>query len=148
MEHSTRRLFIAEKNEGAYMNGEKINVASITTLDHKTKLYIDEHWEINRKIFSEKLKRFNVSDLRSFAAYFADLASGNVDAVLGCTRKDNLEPAIGFGLTQEAGGIIVAIDGSNWSDKRYGKFGQDVQIPFVAAATNELAKQILDYLRT
>lgn len=151
MEHSTNKLFIAEKGKGCHTistEGEKqTRVAISSSLAKKTRIYIDEHWELNRKTFSEKLaNEFTIKDLRSFAAYFADLISGEVDLVLACTRKGNLEPAIGYGLVSESGEVMVSIDGSSLQDKKYLEFGQIEQTPIISATSQSLALKLIEYL--
>jgi fructose-1,6-bisphosphatase/inositol monophosphatase family enzyme len=47
----------------------------------------------------------------SSAVHYIDLANGQADAVLECTRKGNLEIGISYGLVKEAGGVIRGING-------------------------------------
>ena len=154
MEHPTKRLFIALKNGGAFiMEGDKrtpIHSSGRTQLDPDTQIYIDEYFEINRNTFSNKLQNFKPKS-RDFSAgssavHYADVASGVADLVLECTRKNNLEIAIAYGLETEAGAVMVDLDGVTIGDKKYLEFGQKETVPIITAATKELADRLLEHL--
>lgn len=150
MEHSTKRLFFASKGKGSFViiDGKAIPIhcSATSRLDKKTRIYIDEYWDINRETFSAKLQGFNTAFLESSSVHYVDLASGNVDLVLECTRKGNLEIAVAYGLETEAGGSIVTLDGVNLGRKKYLKFGQDKYIPVVFASTKRLAKELIEHI--
>ncbi len=151
-EHSTGKLFFAEKEVGAFVNigeqKEKLHVSNKNLLNNETKIYINEYWDICQKIFTDNLiKEFKWSDPKAYSSYFSDLISGNVDLVLTCTSKNNLELAIGFGLLKEAGGIMIDINGRNLQKEKYLEFGQKEQLPIIIASTNELAKELIQYLK-
>ena len=93
--------------------------------------------------FLSKLKGFDVKYLLSSAAHYSDLVSGEADLVLECTRKLNLEIAAAYGLIKEAGGVVLASDGSSFHNKKYLKFGQDEYLPIIAASTEELGKNLI-----
>ncbi|MBU0953211.1 MAG: hypothetical protein KKA90_02185 [Nanoarchaeota archaeon] len=150
MEHATRRLFYAVNGKGSFLiaNGktETIACSKSTELSEKTRIYVDEYFETNRKIFSAKLQGFHVSYLGSSAVYYADLASGSADLVLECTRKRNLEIAIAYGLETESGGVMVTADGRSLGPCPYLEFGHDIQVPVVSAATKELAEALIGHI--
>lgn len=155
MEHSTKRLFIAFKNGGAFViKGNKkipIHSSNKTKLDQNTQIYIDEYFEINRYMFSNKLQNFKPKS-RDFSAgssavHYVDAASGAVDLVLECTRKKNFEIAVAYGLETEAGAVMVDLNGADIGNKKYLEFGQQEKIPIITAATKELADRLLEYIK-
>lgn len=152
MEHSTKRLFVAQRNGGAFVvKGDKrtpVHSSGRTQLDPSAQIYIDEYFEINREIFSKKLKGFNTHYGGSSAVYYADVASGAADLILECTRKNNLEIAIAYGLETEAGAVMVGLDGASLGDKKYLEFGQKEKVPIITAATRELAERLLEHIKT
>ena len=146
MEHPTGRLYVAERGNGAWvLEGDsrtQLRVSPAASL-REARIYVDTYWEVNRRAFSDRLAGHNVEDPRSFATYFSDLISGKADLVCACTRKGNLEPAIGYAFVKEAGGTMLTLEGEAWGDKRYLEFGQEEQIPFIAAASPALAEELL-----
>ncbi|MBU0471938.1 MAG: hypothetical protein KKF89_04810 [Nanoarchaeota archaeon] len=156
MEHSTRRLFHAFKNKGSFViendNIIPIKCSSCKTLDKETRVYIDEKdndqkWHpFMKEIFTNKLKGYDLKWLGSSAVYYADLASGNADLALECTRKGNLEIAVAYGLVTESGGVIISLEGTSLESKKYLEFGQDKYIPVISAATKELALKLIEYI--
>lgn len=72
--------------------------------------------------------------------------SGEVDAVIESTRKGNLEIGAAFAIINEAGGVILSIDGRNLKDEKFFSFGQDHDIPIVDAANLELGQKIISQL--
>ncbi len=150
MEHSKNKLFYATKGNGSFVieNDKKtpIKCSNCKTLDKRTRIYIDEYWDINKKTFSEKLKGFNTTYLGSSAVYYVDLASGKTDLVLECTRKGNLEIAVAYGLEIESGGVVVTSDGLSLGQKKYLEFGQDRYIPVISASTKQMAKELIKHI--
>ncbi len=151
MEHSTKRLFYAIKGKGSFVivDGKPghIHCSESKILDKNTRIYVDEYSEINRRVFSSKLQGFRVTYSGSSAVYYVDLANGNADLVLECTRKRNLEIAGVYGLEIESGGCIVGLDGASLGSQKYLEFGQDKQIPVISASTEELAKQLIKHIK-
>lgn len=64
-----------------------------------------------------------------------------------CTRKHNLEIAVAYPLVTLAGGIFVTMDGKSAGDK-YLQFGQKDKTPVVASTSENLAKELIDYVKT
>jgi len=151
MQHATKRLYIAVKNGGAFIiEGDKktqIHSSKKTVLDTDTRIYVDEYFEINKKTFSENLKEFEVKCLGSSAIYYADVASGDADLALECTRKNNLEIAIAYGLETEAGAVMVDLNGVSIADKKYLEFGQKEKLPIITAATKELSEKLIEHIK-
>lgn len=154
MEHTTKRLFFAFKDGGAFVRKgsgvEPIHASGRTQLGTGVKIYLNEEFEINRQMFSRKLQLFKPA-FRDFAAgstavHYVDVACGAADIVIECTRKNNLEIAVAYGLLTEAGAVMVDLDKIPIGDKKYLEFGQQESIPIITAATSELASGLLDFV--
>ncbi len=147
MEHATKRMLTAAKGQGIKVqikHFEKPVYASTTMrLDKNTRIYVDDYFEINRKL-AEKLKEYSVRPVRASCAGYADVASGDADLLIECTRKNNLEMAASYGLVKEAGGVMVDGKGEDLGSKRYLEFGQKEQIVVITAATRQLALEVLE----
>jgi len=151
MIHSPRQeLFYSQKGRGCFLHlsGEsrRIRCSNTKTLIENTKIYIDEYFEVNRDQFSRRLIGFDTKSAYSSAVHYTDVAVGSADAALECTRKQNLEIAVAFGLISEAGGAMVTLDGVSLGRKLYRTFGQDEHIPVVTASTAELASSIINHI--
>lgn len=152
MEHSTGRLFSADRDAGSFVmieSGERtlLHVSKKDVMDNTTKIYINEYWEVCRKVFLEKLRKFKTADPRAYATYFSDLGSGNVDLVLTCTGKNNLEIAIGYGFVKEAGGFMVDLESEDFGDKKYLEWGQKEQLPVIVAANMTLVQELINNIK-
>lgn len=147
MEHATGRLFIASKNGGSFVvtdgSATRIQCSNSTVLDDTTRIHIDGTlwWGLDEKTVKPRLDGLKISDLHCSAAHHTDLAMGVVDVVAECTRKNNLEIAIDFGLVREAGGCVVDRDCVGIGQRKYVSWEQDRHVPIVMAATQEIAQQ-------
>lgn len=154
MEHASGRLFYAVKGKGAFVlqNGQTkpIHCRNTEDLDPESiKILADTDFD---KIFQvdvigalrKRLPKFDITTLHAIAAHHSSLANGEVDAVIECTRKGNLEIANSFGLITEAGGAMVTLDGVSIGNKKYLEFGQGQgeYIPVISTATDSLARSI------
>jgi fructose-1,6-bisphosphatase/inositol monophosphatase family enzyme len=148
MQHATGRMFVAEKGQGAYIiekgKRRRIHTSTKQHLAMGMHVYIDEHFEYNRKTFSSRLGEFNPKYEGASSLYYAALAEGSADAVLECTRKGNLEIAVEYGLTCEAGGVIVDLEGQDIGLHRYLEFGQHNHRGVISAASQQLALELLE----
>lgn len=145
MEHPTARLFSATKGVGSFVTrlAEEVSVpihCSNMAVLAKVHGYIDDYWDVNRETFGPLKRQFGLTHSGSSAVHYADLACGNADVVLECTRKGNLEIAVAYGLVREAGGTVVTLDQESLGPQQYFLFGQHKHIPHIAAATAELAR--------
>lgn len=159
VEHTTNRLLYATKGNGSFvidlLSGEKrkITTSGQTVLDkERITIEVDEEpnnawFTLIKDSFLAKLSEYRRPHLAATSAHYVDLASGACGLVLECTRKGNLELGVGFGLVKEAGGVIVDLNGKDIGGKRFRSFGQDTHIPFIAAATKELAQQTVAFLK-
>lgn len=152
MQHSTGRMYVGEKGEGAYSieNGAKqaIHTSTAKSLAEVALLYIDESFEYNRRTFSTPLSKFQPKYEGASSLYYAALAEGSADAVLECTRKGNLEIAVEYGLTREAGGAVIDLNGRDIGEYKYREFGQDSHKGVISAASNALARNILQKINS
>ncbi len=154
MEHATKRLFYGIKGKGSFIlnlgtgTTEIIKASSVKELTKKTKIHIDEYWDINNEVFTSKLKGYNVMDYKHCSSFhYADTAMGIADLTLECTRKGNLEIASAYPIIIEAGGIMVSINGEPLGDKLYLEFGQEKHIPIITAATQQLADEAVSFFK-
>jgi fructose-1,6-bisphosphatase/inositol monophosphatase family enzyme len=147
MQHATDRMFIAEKGKGAYIikDGKEhhIQVSSAHQLDARTRIYIDESFEYNRTTFSQHLIEFHPKYEGASSLYYADLAEGTAEVVLECTRKGNLEIAVEYGITTEAGGVVTDLSGQSIGNQEYLSFGQNSQLGVISAANRSLALELI-----
>ena len=156
MEHASGRLFYAVKGKGAFVleNGQKkeIHCRNTKELDpKKVKIIADSDFD---KIFqldvieavTKRLPELDITTLHATAAHHSSLVNGEIDAVIECTRKGNLEIATSFGLITEAGGAMVTLDGLSVRNKKYLEFGQgqNIHIPIISAATDPLARSLVN----
>jgi len=155
MEHATKRLFFAVRGKGAFimnvLTGKitSIHTAKTTAFDKKTRIHVDEYWEINRQTFLSKLQGYNVQKYNLCSSvHYANVAMGQADLALECTRKGNLEIAAAHGLISEAGGEMISLKGEKISGKKFLAFAQDTHAPIITAATKKLADRTLVFLKT
>ena len=151
MIHSPKQeLFFARKNGGSFVvtDGERraIGCLGTTKLQETTKIYVDDHFEVNRELFTKGLAEFNIQCARSSAVHYTDVARGVADAALECTRKQNLEIAVAYGLITEAGGAMLTLDKASLEHRDYRTFSQDKHTPVVTASNVELAYDIIRHV--
>jgi fructose-1,6-bisphosphatase/inositol monophosphatase family enzyme len=152
MQHTTKRALVGIRGRGAFAissdNEEQpIHTSGHTTFDKKTKMYVDEFFEICRETYSKPLTGFNIAYKKASSLYCADVAEGLADFASECTFKGNLEKAAAYGLIHEAGGVLVDITGNDIGAQKYLEFGQQEHVPVVTAATNELAQKLIAFLK-
>ena len=164
LEHPSGRIFVASKNGGSFIieDGRKIAIGtSEEPLKFKnSRIYVDGYFDVNNAHFSRNLGKFKelyVGTQYKWAGSditYTRLAQGHdeegnpVSAVCECTRKGNLEIAAAVGLIEEAGGVVLTLDGESLAQRRYLSFGQGRRdrIPYIAAANEEVGRQLIDYL--
>ena len=148
MIHSPHQeLFYADKGGGGFVlldnEPRVIKCSGVRELQKTTKLYIDDYFQVNREVFAKGLAEFKLECTGSSAVHYTDVARGTADAAMECTRKQNLEIAVAYGLITEAGGFMMTLDGISLGHRSYKTFSQDRHTPLVAAATSELASNII-----
>jgi fructose-1,6-bisphosphatase/inositol monophosphatase family enzyme len=157
MEHSSKKLYYAVKNKGGFLveKGKQspLKCSTKCSLDDSTRIYVDFEFDKGRNttiiqdVYLSKLKGHNLLREKSSAIHYVDFAHDKSDLVLECTRKGNLEIAVAFVLVNEAGGVIVTIDGTSIGKKKYLTLGQDEYIPIISASTMELARELIKKIR-
>lgn len=144
---TTGRLFMAQKHQGASIvtrGGVQRTVTSgKQDIDTAMQVYIDEYFEYNRTTFSPHFAEFSPKYEAASSQYYAALAEGAADLVLECTRKGNLEIAVQYGLTHEAGGAVIDLDGNDIGSQHYLTFGQQGYQGIISAASSQLAAKAL-----
>jgi myo-inositol-1(or 4)-monophosphatase len=113
-------LYVAEKGQGAYLNGKKIKVSTtkknknINTFCHSRKKS-----DIKKaiKYFSyQKLNGLDCRQLGSAAIELAYVACGRVDSLV-IPGANSWDVAAGALLVEEAGGIVTDFKNKKWSLK-------------------------------
>lgn len=161
MEQSTSRLFFSLRKGGTFLmekgkNPVQVKSSGQTELNKLTKIYINE--DLAREPFNNKDLKIirDLLDSQGFklnqskgssAVDYADLAIGEKDVVLECTRKNNLEIAIAYGLTKESGGVMVDLSGEDMGNKKYNDFGQKEHIMIITASTQDLVSKIVNLMK-
>ena len=158
MEHSTGKLYYGYRSGGSWvcknfeLPPKEIRCSGYKKLDEKTRIQADKNCDEALKMnvihdaFLSKMEGFDIAYPLSSAASFADLASGKTDLVLQCTRKNNLELAVAYGLIKEAEGVIVTTDETDMGKESYLEFGQNDHIPVIAASTKQLAMKLIKHI--
>jgi len=118
---TTNELFSAEKNKGAFLNGDKINVSSEKNLEkfliayaasnHKDLEMIELAVDSVRKILSNcRAIRMRGSAMLDFC----NLANGKFDGLIRIESKPWESPT-GILLVEEAGGMVSDFEGNKWN---------------------------------
>jgi len=113
----TKKLYIAQKNKGAYLNDRRINVSE-RRLKEATMVY-DSSIRYNKEIMLASLKRiadkvFNVRMFGSSVHHLSYLAEGKID--LDIEFNDKIwDFAAGLLLIEEAGGKATDFQGKKWN---------------------------------
>lgn len=151
MMHSQNQLYYAARNRGCLLLGNNkvrsLQCVSKPTLDKITAICADLNYDVTygTDILTTRMRRFkdfNVLVTRSFAAHFVDFVEGKVDAVIGFTRKYDLEIAAAFPLITESGGTVIDISGKYLADQNYNELKKHLYVPFICASTKGLANDI------
>ena len=107
---------IAEKNKGAFLNGEKLKVSDKHSINHSFVLAEFSYSKRKEKIdFLEKLVRETI-DIRNFGSAIYHLlliACGKCDGFVILTIQE-WDVAAGFLFVEEAGGRITSLTGKKW----------------------------------
>lgn len=148
-EHRSKKIYLATRDKGARIIEKNVSKSIYSskekTISAETQIRVDDFFPLNTKVFSEPLKKHGYEHEYngSSAIYYADVSSGQADLALECTRKNNLEIAIAYGLIHEAGGIMVNINGEDLGPKLYREFGQKEHLSVITSATAALAHDLI-----
>ena len=160
LDYINAQIFLAVKDQGAYIisvkGGDKfqIHCSASKNLNPKTTRIRVDGWFPENLTLAQKLGSFEnmfIGSPKNSGAscqYYMDLARGEADIVIECTRKRNLEIAACYGLIREAGGVVITLVDGSWvelGDLKYLEFGQkqNDRIPVVSAANRELANEFV-----
>lgn len=151
MEHASRKLFYAVKNQGAFMKDSQgvypIQTSGLCSLDDNPKVYFTEadfdRFGADKSLIIGALREIPFTRIGSTASHYADLVSGRVDLLIEPTRKGNLELGAACGLVFEAGGTVSTLNGIDLRQQRFLEFGQKESLAIIAAATPELLAEVL-----
>lgn len=113
-------FYIAEKGNGAFLNGRRIKVSAVSEL-RKSYLVYCEGGEKNRKRFIKIIDRIypKVTDVRKIGSAGLEtswVAAGRIEGYF-TTKIDPWDVAAGVLLVQEAGGKISDFKGNLWKPK-------------------------------
>lgn len=155
MEHSTNLLYYALPNQGSFRtdltSGETrvLKTSGITRQEEIALLYHSLGYnDISRRYLNGLPDLFPSEEISSLAATYIDLSSGRAEAIMDVTRKGNLEQMAAFGLIQEAGGVMITLDGESVARQNYSVFGQRESIPLITATSMELALSLRNRVLT
>ncbi len=143
LEHNSKNLWHALRNNGCYLNNTLINTSGRKNLDRRTLMIIDQYTssaDISKflKIYPEAW----IKDFGSAALHLAGVSSGLFDAYISPSQKAH-ELGAGYLLIKEAGGFLTDFNCNNLDKRRY-EF--DAKYPIIAASTPELGKVLLSKL--
>jgi myo-inositol-1(or 4)-monophosphatase len=139
---ATGEEFCAEKGKGAYLNGSRIRVSSVSGLQMSAMSIYGKHFQQDR-IFTlmQKIRRF-----RQFGASALELsyvAAGRIDGFVDLRSTLRVtDAAAGVLICEEAGGRVTDIQGNKIA------FTDKVTLGTCLIATNSLLHQnVIKYLR-
>ena len=118
----TKKLYLAEKSKGAYLNSRRINVSK-RNLKNSTMVY-DSSIRYNKKPILASLEKIvdKVFNLRMFGSsvyHLSSIAEGKID--LDIEFNDKLwDFAAGLLLVEEAGGKATDFAGKKWNSSTKG----------------------------
>lgn len=155
MEHASKRLFYATKNQGAFMKDSQgihpIQTSGLRHLDNNSKVYFTkadfDRFGADKSPIISALQGISFTRIGSTASHYADLVSGKVDLLIEPTRKGNLELGAACGLVFEAKGVVSTLSGIDLRQQRFLEFGQKESLAIIAAATTELFDEVLKRTR-
>ena len=115
-------LYFAEKDEGAYLNGEEISVSDVKQLSNSYVVYCEGNQE-NREKSGEAVSEVypEVTDQRKIGSAGIETAwtaTGRVDGYW-TMQIDPWDVAAGVLLIKEAGGKVTTFEGGQWTPDQH-----------------------------
>ena len=138
----TDETYVATKGQGVRKNGKSVRPRESTSIENAIISYDTKRkWEGH---FAEASSRTltSVYDMRRSASNLLDLcwtAAGSLDAMVDLRDMLPIVHVCGTHMVLEAGGVVLDKNGSHFTVP----IDMDSKMSFVAASTNELAKEIL-----
>jgi fructose-1,6-bisphosphatase/inositol monophosphatase family enzyme len=124
----------------------KLEASPIKSFALADRFAVDDAYSINNELFTEQLMRAGRERPLCFKAScvsYVKLARGDLHAVAECTRKGNLEIAVSYPLTREAGGVVVTQDGQSIGDHHILHWNQNRHELVLSVANQPLAIDML-----
>ena len=154
MEHASRRLFMANRGEGAtlILNADdksllaRARCARTSRFDPKEAVCWDDYRGCLERSFGSSANRLNRISMVASSANYTELITGRIALVVECTRKMNLELACAAAMISESGGVMLTRSGIDFLGQRYKSFAQDENVPVISAATHSLALSLIEFL--
>ena len=136
-----KRMFVAEKGKGAFLNGKRIKVSTKTKLNKSFLTFCHGHQpkQLKRaiKIFQTfKLKGLEMRQFGSAALECAWVASGITDNIM-IPGTNLYDIAAGILLVREAGGKVTDFRGKNW----------DIKSKDMLCSNGKIHNKLLKYLK-
>jgi len=140
-------IYYAEKGEGAYLNEEKIYTSNVESL-REALIGLDLCFLNNEEDIKKLVKflfyAFHTRHFGANALELCQIASGVIDAFIDARNRIRaVDIAAGQLIVKEAGGIIVSLNGEELNMK----VTPEEKTSFIAAANNQLCKEILKVLK-
>ncbi len=144
--HNSKHVYFATRNEGVLRDDVQVSTSGARTPRRKGLVLVDHLMgSIENQGLMEKLMghygKFWFKDIGCAGISFALVASGGADAYVNIGQKGH-ELGAGYLMVREAGGEVLGINGPIGGDS----YDFEGKRPIVAAATPELAREIVGYL--
>ncbi len=143
-----QELFVAERNKGAFLNGKKIRVSSVTQLSQSYFVSCEGGEQSNERIakintlFHPRIK--DVRKLGSAALEGCWVACGRAEAYL-VTQIHPWDVAAAVLIVQEAGGSVTDFSGEEWELKTSG--GGNPEKSDMGFSNGKMHKEILNEVK-
>jgi len=140
IEHNSKKIWLAVRNKGCYLNDLKIKTSGTTNINRRTVVIID-HYASSNKIskLAKIYPKVWIKDFGSAALHLAGVSSGMFDAYISSANKAH-ELGAGYLLIKEAGGFITDWSGKLIDDKIY---NFDNKYSVITASTEKLGKLLV-----
>ena len=141
IDHPSKNIWYAAKNEGCFLNGKKVQASKQKTLEKTSSIIIDMGPAPEIKELERYSKIRNSSWVRNVSCagtHFAWVSSGICDAFI-CGIQKSDEIGAGYLLLKESGGSLMDFEGNPIGEQSFG-FGQKYQM--IASGTKELGEEL------
>ena len=146
IDHPSKNIWYAARNEGCFLNGKKIHASKQKTLEKTSSIIID----MGPAPKTEELERYSkirnsswVRNVSCAGTHFAWVSSGICDAFI-CGIQKSDEIGAGYLLLKESGGSLMDFEGNPIEEQNF-EFGQKYQM--IASGTQELGKELISLLK-
>ena len=140
----TGRLYLAVRGQGLVMHDgprtSKVEMSSIAFPRRSQR--VSGSIPASGGVYGERLRALDPLDYYSWVEALRRMFDGECYGIVESTRKGNLEQAALYPLVREAGGSVIALDGSDLGIKNFLTFGQ-AQVEGLIAASSAQAAELL-----